>query len=163
MRKQENDFGFTLVELLVVIAIVGILAVALGYTYEGWMGRYKVEKATKDLYADLMTARVNAMTRQRTFFVTINAANYSMTADTNDSAALDAGDAVQPTFPKAVEYPLNENFGGNVLSFDKRGLVAPNGSIWFTSTVDPDYDCIVIFATRVNMGKLDGGGTCVAK
>jgi len=158
-----GEKGFSLVELMVVIAIVGVLAIALGYTYEGWMGRYKVEKATKDLYTDLMTARVNAMTRQRMYFVAINAANYSMSADTNDSAALDAGDAVQPTFPKAVEYALNENFAGNVLSFDKRGVVSPNGSIWFTTTMDSDYDCIVIFSTRVNMGKRDGGGNCVAK
>jgi len=164
----RNQKGFTLIELMIVMAVVGILAVALGFTYEGWMGRYKVEKATKDLYSDLMTARVNAMTRQRTFFMTLNAANYSMSADTNDSDALDAGDTVQPSFPKTVEYPLRWDGAApvnEVISFDKRGIMTNWGTVGLfvsSASVDPDYDCIIIAQTRINMGKMTGGN-CIAK
>lgn len=166
-KGGRNKKGFTLIELMIVMAVVGILAVALGFTYEGWMGRYKVEKATKDLYSDLMTARVNAMTRQRTFFMTLNAANYSMSADTNDSEALDAGDTPQFPAPKTVEYPLLWNGAApvnEVISFDKRGIMTNWGtvSLSVSASVDPDYDCIIIAQTRINMGKMTGV-TCNAK
>jgi prepilin-type N-terminal cleavage/methylation domain-containing protein len=62
---EMNKGGVTLIELTVVFTIIGILAVALGYSYADWMGKYKVEKATKELYTDLMNARYMAVTRNR--------------------------------------------------------------------------------------------------
>ncbi|NJD56961.1 MAG: type II secretion system protein [Nitrospirae bacterium] len=158
----RNEKGFTLIELMIVVAVVGILAVALGFTYEGWMGRYKVEKATKDLYSDLMTARVNAMTRQRTFFMTLNAANYSMSADANDNDISD--DTPEFSFPKTVEYPLRWGDSppvapvNQVISFDKRGIMSNMNTISLfvsNTSVDPDYNCIIIARTRINMGKME--------
>jgi prepilin-type N-terminal cleavage/methylation domain-containing protein len=73
--------GVTLIELIVVISIIGILAVALGFSYVGWQGRYKVEKTTKDLYSDLMTARSMAMTRSRNYYTTLTTTSYSVIAD----------------------------------------------------------------------------------
>ena len=44
-----NDSGVTLTELLIVVSIIAILAVALGFSYQGWMGNYKIESETKQL------------------------------------------------------------------------------------------------------------------
>lgn len=174
-----NKRGVTLVELIVVISIIGILVIALGFSYVGWQGAYKVEKVTKELYTDLMNARGMAMTRNRNYFVDFpTTTSYRASADTaavnnfalegdgfwdaDGNGILDPVHTVLPTFPKTVEYVINENLTGNTITFDKRGLVSPNGSIWFTSTADPDYDCIVIFTTRINIGKWDGAN-CNAK
>lgn len=175
--------GVTLVELIVVISVIGILAIALGFSYVGWQGSYKVESTTKQLYTDLMTAREMALTRNRFYFVdfpTVTTYRLSMD-DSSGAAAKNDGDGVfqpqvnpavvtgntdttLPTFPKTVEYAVT--WAGGTIQFDKRGIVSPNGSIRFTlpAAVDPDYDCITIFSTRIIMGKWNTGtGVCDAK
>jgi len=175
--------GITLIELTIVVSIIGILAVALGFSYVGWQGRYKVEKTTKDLYTDLMDVRTKALTRGRTYFVDFpTATTYRMSMDdSNGVAKVDGGDGVfqpqanpavvtvdtdttLPTFPKTMEYDITWNTGGT-LTLNRRGIATP-GTICFTTTADPDYDCIEISQTRINIGKLitqiSNGGICNA-
>jgi prepilin-type N-terminal cleavage/methylation domain-containing protein len=166
--------GITLIELLVVVAIVGVLVIALGFSYVGWMGRYKIESTVKQLYSDLMDARTKAMQRNRDYFADFNLpappaglGRYRIIQDTNDNGTSNPGagdDMLNATFPKTVGYAINWN-GGGTIKFDKRGIISPDGTINFTlpANVDPDYDCIVIFSsTRINMGKMSGG-VCNAK
>ena len=40
---MRNNKGVTLVELLIVFSIIAILVLALGFSYQGWMARYKVD------------------------------------------------------------------------------------------------------------------------
>ena len=178
-----NQRGVTLIEMVVVSAIIVILAVAAGFAYQGWMGRYKMEKMSKELYTDLMNTRSLALTRSRMYFVTlIDANNYSVTEDTNDSLVRGdtvggVTDRVLATYPKNIEYAFS--WGGAVpanqtVSFDKRGVMNIGGTICFnsdfnadgTDDVDPDYDCIVISQTRIKMGRLttrmSAGGACNA-
>jgi prepilin-type N-terminal cleavage/methylation domain-containing protein len=184
MGAMKDSRGVTLIELLVVVSIVAILVVALGFSYEGWMGKYRIESETKTLYTDLMDARARAMTRTRMYFVELNANNYSVYADTNDNAAFNpgAGDIPEPEYrvpgtfnvkPKTVEYTLG--WTGNI-GFDTRGLawdytLAPVAfddavpqeiSITLPPNVTPDYDCILVGHLRIRTGQMSGG-VCVAK
>lgn len=165
----KND-GVTLIELLIVVSIIGILAVALGFSFQGWMGNYRIESQTKNIYADLMDARTRAMTRNRMYFVQLNTANYSVYEDTDDDAEFDPGagdDDPLPEFtnPKTIQY----NLGWTVdVGFDTRGLAWEytaaatriEASITIPMTLPagatPDYDCIVVDQTRVRMGKMSG-------
>lgn len=158
-----NNRGITLIELIVVISIIGILAVALGFTFQGWMGGYRIESQTKEMYVDLMNARANAMQRNREHYVVVTANNYSIFEDTNENGAYNAGTdnaMVKFTNPKLLNYP---SLWVGTVTMDTRGLVSPNNTIRFNiGTNNPDYDCIVLFVTRINLGQWDGAN-CVTR
>lgn len=180
--------GVTIIELLIVTSIISILVVIGLFSYEGWIGKYKVESATKELHTDLMDARSRAMQRDRMYFAdfqapTATTTSYRIFEDSNDDTTaystpatqtVQAGNTVLPTFPKTVSYTLSwtgvvpTNTLINVtMLFDKRGLISvydrtgaltpvspdPPQTIRVASTADPDYDCIVVSSTRINMGK----------
>jgi len=145
--------GITLIELIIVISIIGILLIALGFSFEGWMGGYRAESQTKEMYVDLMNARARAMQRNRDHFVVVAANNYQIFEDTNENGTYNAGTDQSAVFinPKTLTYP---SLWIGTVTLDTRGLVSPNDTIQFNiGTNNPDYDCIVLFATRINMGR----------
>lgn len=162
-----NSRGITLIELIVVIAIISILAAALGFSFTGWMSKYKVESQLKELYIDLMNARVRAMQNNRTHFVNLTQTGYTIYEDTNPppngNETLETGaDTLLQT--KSTDYTIISSFSGTSPSnytfrLDNRGLISRNGTIRLDSTSEPDYDCLVLSPTRMNMGRWNGS-TC---
>lgn len=182
--------GFTLIELMVTVTIVGILAIALGFSYRDWMQKYKTEKVIKDMQSDVLEARTLAYQKNRAYFVDFNLppppagqGRYRIAQDTGnvwDSSviygAIDAvpGKTILPTFPKSVDYAITTNLPGLVIMRrDGTTLVESQplgGTVCiFTdfngdgmSDSDPDYDCMVIAPTRISVGKLTAQGVCNA-
>ena len=190
-----KERGVTLVELIVVISVISILVIAMGFSYISWQGAYRAEKATKDLYADLMEARTMAMTQGRMCFADFNSPvpppgsgryriacdpvlNDDGQGDIDSNGVIDAGhEFLESINPKTVDYPIIFGGAGTIIDFGKSGIVQledpaalPNWSLCLTMPVNltyeviPDYDCINISQTRINMGKLRtsilNGGDC---
>jgi prepilin-type N-terminal cleavage/methylation domain-containing protein len=162
-----KEDGVTLIELIVVVSVIAVLVFALGFTFQTWMGGYNIESQVKQLHVDLMNARARAMQRNRCHFVVVTANNYQIFEDANENCVYDVGtDTALTAFtsPKTLTY--TSNWIGRV-TMDTRGIVSNNvtpldATIQFNiGTNTPDYDCIVLFATRINMGKWNG--SCVAK
>ena len=169
MRSTDDTAargGFTLVEILITIAIVGILLVIAVGNFGGLNEKYKVEAETKQLYADLMDARGRAMQRNRWFFVRITSTGYM----TYEDRPLPDGDGNFDNNTDAlvtnvtVRHPITTVLAGgdSNFEFNRNGIANDNGTIWFTSTAQPDYDCITIKPTRIKMGQYLGG-VCVEK
>ncbi len=157
----RGESGITLVELLVVLTIVVVLMVALGFQYSGWQGKYNVESQVKGLYSDLVSARARAMQTAVTVSATFpDSTHYSITQNKPVSNAMSASSEDDSTSPATI---TARDITTVVISFDKKGLIAcpvlltaatqPKGVISFTSTVHPDYDCIVLSQTMIGMGK----------
>lgn len=162
--------GFTLLEIIIVMAILGTLFGIATMSGRDWLEQYRVEGQTKELYADLMNARVSALQKNRVFFVTLQTANqYAIYEDTNPSP--DGDEDLQPTqdtlvMQKPTRFPLQFRLGLGLTTFNfgKSGLVSLNGTIRFDTSVDPFSDCIKLFSTRILMGKWNkSSSTCIAQ
>lgn len=149
--------GVTLVELIVVLSVISVLAFALSFSFEGWIGRYRAESSIKELHVDLMNARVRAMQSQRMYFVnTDGGKRYTIYEDTNPApdgdGALDGSDAVW--VQKDAGYSVL-NTVALPFSFNRDGLIDNSGALRLETEdyVDADYDCVEVSPTRVNLGK----------
>lgn len=163
-----HNEGVTLIELLVVISVIAILVVALGYSFQGWRGRYKVESEIKEMYVDMMNARARAMQRNRVHFVSLTTGSYAVYEDTSPAPDGD-GNLDTATDTRLVEknfepsHPITWD-GAAEIDFTQRGLSNVSETICSNTDFDADYDCILISTSRVNLGKLNtsipDGGAC---
>ncbi len=184
--------GFSLIELLVVMIILGIVASLGTVSFTGWVRKHNLESQVKEMYTDLMSARLTAMHQNRTHFVTLSTNQLKAYEDTDPAPNGDGtltlgsdnplclwerkrGDSVDAACPsnssssyKNLQFATTWN-GAATLEFNARGLSNADKSICVFSAHNPSYDCIVVSATRIRMGKLvsqSGGcnsGNCEQK
>ena len=156
--------GFTLIEVLIVVALIGILSgVGIALTRDMVM-RYRVESEIKELYGDLMYARMHAMHTNKTYFVDLATNAYVMYADTNpapfgDNQLQTGGDhkiSEKSSLKKALDWS-----GGGTVSFNARGLASTGTTICVKSSVNPSCDCVKVSPTRIILGKIKSqSGSC---
>ncbi len=130
-----KEHGFTLIELLVVVTIVAILAVALGFQFQGWIQRNNVESQIKTMQSDLMTARQRAIEKNIPYVVqlpALPAQSYTICEDTNQNNVCDApaettsSPISQSVSKSGLRYPITWSVPGGTggqIVITQRGLL----------------------------------------
>ncbi len=151
---MSNCRGFTLVELLVVMMVAGVLLLVMGQNLQGRMTAYQIEGQVKELKADLLHTRERAMHRKHLYWLDLNSSGYQITEDTDDDLTKTATDtklfATNKVFASAV------TGGSGTYAINTRGLVETVGMITFDDTRSPDYNCLDLSWTRIEIGKTNG-------
>jgi len=157
--KQD---GFSLIELLVVCAIIATLLTISSLEFHSWLVRYNIEKLVEELYGQIVTTRFQAMARNKTYFVTLAANQYTVVDDIDGSGAPSGGDTTIST-SQVLKYPLSWSGATPYLQFNQRGTADVWSTICVSSQVQPAFDCIVVSSSRVAKGKIiNQGGACAS-
>jgi len=165
-NDREGRGGFTLLEIMIVIAIVGIIVMIAVGNFRGLMEKYRVEDETKQMFADLMDARGRAMQRNRVFHVQITNNGYKTFEDTDPAPDGDTNLTGSDTQVASVnvKHTIISTGGLSDFRFNRNGIASVTGSIRFSSTTQPGYDCITVNATRIKMGQYNAtDNACVEK
>lgn len=151
---MKSQSGFTLVEMIVVIAVISIISAIVTLNFQRMNAKYTVESNTKEIYSILMRARNDASTTNTRRLVALAANQVQTGVDTNGDGDFD-GTPASTTYPR-----FTINFSASPVIFDRRGLTNSLQTISITgysAGVTPTMDCIVIGATRINIGIMTGG------
>lgn len=161
---MNSRTGFSLIELLIAIAIMGILLSIGTISFNQWQVKANIEKQTNELFSDLMEARATAMLTKTPYAVVFQPNSYVVKryVDENDTAspALVLANGTVVT-RKTLTYTLNKGTTGDITDssvlFDTQGLTRNNFTVVVNSlTANPAVNCMIIFDTRVNLGKING-------
>jgi prepilin-type N-terminal cleavage/methylation domain-containing protein len=147
--------GFTLIEILIVIALIGILLAIATMSFNDYLRKGTIERQTKELYSDLMMTRTIAVTQRSSKRVTVTSSVFTFISSslgvstrvlTNPVSALDSsGNAVSNiTFDARGTYNIDDP--------GAYAAICVNQSIG-----SAQVDGIIIYPTKIQMGKFAGG------
>jgi prepilin-type N-terminal cleavage/methylation domain-containing protein len=158
---SPNERGYTLIEVVAVAAIIGIILAIAGIYGKPMIDKYNVESQVRKMCADVLQARMKAMEKNRQYFVRVNAGDYQVVEDTNENGVNDDAVVMQTT----LKYVISGGTG--TITMDPRGLIVSADTyttILFStgSALKADYDCIVMYPTRINIGSTNGT-TCTPR
>ena len=91
-----HQTGFTLFETAIVLAMISILAAIAIPNLQALMPRYRLHGAARQLMADLMSARMKAVSRNNEFRILfVNNYQYTILDDINNNGTADFGESAQ--------------------------------------------------------------------
>ncbi len=129
MRLHKNS-GFTLWEMMAVIGIIAVLSTIVMPNFLGWIPKYRLGSAARDLLSALQYARLAAVKHNVDVQVVFlpDQDHYRVFTDYNGNRNQDAD---EPTIKSAAMpagvYLKETNFSGDIFNFNGRGLASGSG------------------------------------
>ena len=166
MGKTHRDAGFTLVELMVILILMGIMFSIGGLNFNNWQRKSHIERQARETISDLNAARTDSIFRKQRHSIVINSGatgyvfkRYSSLDENRLAGTVIMTKTARYQFAKAA----GTSAANRIFEFDLQGFTTD----WDSIRINPvdsgaAFDCIVIAASRTNIGKMEGG-SCVQK
>jgi type IV fimbrial biogenesis protein FimT len=127
---MHRNTGFTMIELMTTIAIIAILCGIAIPNYIGWLPKYRLGSAARELLSAMQYGRLTAVKNNTAVQVQFypDQDNYRIFTDYDGDQDQDADEPTikSARMPKDV-YLKETNFDGNSFHFDGRGLASGAG------------------------------------
>ncbi|MBW1855440.1 MAG: GspH/FimT family protein [Deltaproteobacteria bacterium] len=135
MRPKKNESGFSVVELLTTIAIIAILAAIAIPAFSGWIPRYRLKMAARDLYSNMQLAKLTAVRQNQDCSITFSTSpdNYAVSLINKTVVLGDYGSGVK------FDDPTHSlTFATSPLTFNPRGL-SNSGYVYLSNEKNSAY------------------------
>ncbi len=128
--KLANKKGVTLLELVIVFVIIAIGAVLLVPNIGGWLPRYRLRSATRDVVSTLRTAQMKAVSTNLTYGVAFDANAFQLYYRSTGGLLLSEGAIVN--LPSGIQFnnntfPVNGTLGKRFAEFNPNSTSASGG------------------------------------
>ena len=153
--------GYSLVEVMVVIGITSVLLAIGTLQFNAYLKRYRSEAQTRMIYSQLLKARVNAVCQRRGNRIKMYPTRFEVYSSTQDDKHGAAPVQIQPLEFPVVCNGLGSVENGYLIDFNNKGIAALDRSVCLEQEDGAvAVDSIVIYATRLGIGKRQPGAEC---
>ena len=142
--------GFSLLEVVCALAVVGILLGISTLKFNEYCRKSGMESQTQTIFSDLMKLRARALFEKRHMVAKFTNTTFAIYSSLNV--------AVQPMMTRTLSHRLGT--GSLKLVFNERGLAESNHSICIDSDNPAYCDSLVVYSTRIQLGKRKAGKPC---
>lgn len=152
--------GFTLTEVLIVVGIVGVLLSIMGMNFRTWNRKVAIERQVREMRADLMHLRINALCTKLPHRAILNPSGYVLKFYNSEDESAAGGTVVKN---KTLMYPIQDRNGNKYdnyeIAFNSRGITEDFTTITVAGgeAADAGVNCITVHYIRTNIGVLRNG------
>jgi len=159
-RNEPPSRGLTLLELLVVLVVLAVCVTLALPNLSGWIEKYTVWKAARQLVTDLQLAKMRAVSHGLQHRVAFDAAHGSCIIEQGNASkgsttwapvgvVRDLSGPQNPHYARGVM--LSTNFTDHVVIFSTRGTASPAGTVTL-GTANQIRRVIVVLSGRIRSG-----------
>ncbi len=128
--KLKSKKGVTLLELIVVFVIIAIGAVLLTPNIGGWLTKYRLRSATRDVVSTLRTAQMKAVSTNLTYGVAFDANAFQLYYQSTGGLLFSEGAIIN--LPSGIQFnnntfPVNGTLGKPYAQFNSNSTSASGG------------------------------------
>ncbi len=127
-----NKKGVTLIELVVVMVIIAIGAAFVIPNIGGWVPRYRLRSATRDIVSTLRVAQMRAISTNLQYRVDFNVAGNSYIVQYQTTSGAWVPDGAQQNLPTGITFK-SADFGGVSQAVFNPNSTSSGGSITLQS------------------------------